>query len=238
MSEYTIGICDDDKEFVHHLSELCENVLNNMNIQYTLKQFYCEDDILRDISKGGNSDLLLLDIKLGKKNGIEFARKLKEQGNRTSIVLMTVDNSFLLEGYSVQPIYFLMKPIDIKELEKAIKTDLKRKVKDKNIFIKCECMQIPISIDSILYIEVIDHTVTVHTRTKDYSTRMTLTQLLDILPPSYFVRCHNSFAVNLARVSQFSRNHGIILDNRVSLPIGRKYFECFKENFINFINTY
>lgn len=151
---------------------------------------------------------------------------------------MTVDSSFLLKGYSVQPIYFLMKPIDSGELEKAVKIDLKRRIRTKNVFIKCDRKQIPVPVESILYLEVIDHLTTVHTKSEDYITRTAFTELVDELPSSCFARRHNSFAVNLARVTHFSRSQGVTLDCSVTLPIGRKYYDALKQSFIEFMNTF
>ena len=238
MSNYIVGVCDDDAEFVRSMSRLCAETLERLKVKFVLKTFNCEEEVLRYIAQGGKTDLLFLDIRLGRKNGIDLAKMLRERGEQTSVVLMTVDSSFLLAGYSVQPIYFLMKPIDAAELEKAVKTDLKRRIWTKNIFIKCDRKQIPVPIESILYIEVIDHLTTVHTRTHDYVSRTTFTELVDELPRSCFARCHNSFAVNLARVSHFSRAQGVVLDCRVTLPIGRKYFDNLRQSFIEFMNTY
>ena len=238
MSNYIVGVCDDDAEFVRSMSRLCAETLEKLKVKFVLKTFNCEEEVLRYIAQGGKTDLLFLDIRLGRKNGIDLAKMLRERGEQTSVVLMTVDSSFLLAGYSVQPIYFLMKPIDAAELEKAVKTDLKRRIWTKNIFIKCDRKQIPVPIESILYIEVIDHLTTVHTRTNDYVSRTTFTELVDELPRSCFARCHNSFAVNLARVSHFSRAQGVVLDCRVTLPIGRKYFDNLRQSFIEFMNTY
>ena len=179
-----------------------------------------------------------MDIKLDQRNGLDLARILKDRGDKVSVVLMTVDDSYLLAGYSVQPIYFLLKPIDSAELEKAIKADLKNRIWSLNVFIKCDRQQIPVPIDSILYLEVIDHITTVHTRTADYESRMTFTELMNALPSSCFARCHNSFAVNLARVQHISSLQGVTLDCRVTLPIGRKYYDSLKERFVEFMNTY
>ncbi len=236
--KYTIAVCDDDREFVRRMGRLCTNVMEKLKVQYVLKEYYCEQEVLRFIAQGGKLDLMFLDIRLGNKSGIDLARILKERGEETSIVLMTVDDSFLLAGHSVQPIYFLMKPIDPAELEKAVRLDLKRRIWTKNIFIKCDRKQIPVPVESILYLEVIDHLTTVHTRKADYVSRTTFTELIDELPQSCFARCHNSFAVNLARVTHISRSGGVALDCRVTLPIGRKYYDSLRKSFIEYMNTF
>lgn len=235
---YNVAVCDDDREFARTMSRLCTGTMEKLRTPFVLKTFNCEEEILRYISQCGRIDLLFLDIRLGRKSGIDLAKILKERGEEISVGLMSVDSSFLLEGYSVQPIYFLMKPIDPAELEKAVKINLKRRMSTQNVFIKCDRKQIPVPVESIQYIEVIDHLTTVHTKTQDYVSRTTFTELIDGLPQSCFARYHNSFAVNLARVTHFSRAQGVVLDCRVTLPIGRKYFDNLKKRFIEYVNTY
>lgn len=236
--EYTIAICDDDREFVWQMGKLCTNVMEKLKIKCVLRKYYSEHEVFQFIAQGGKLDLIFLDIRLGNKNGIDLARILKERGEEISIVLMTVDESFLLEGYSVQPTYFLMKPIVPDELDKAIRLDLKRRIWTKNVFIKCDRKQIPVPVESILYLEVMDHLTTVHTRKGDLVSRMKFTDLIDELPQSCFARCHNSFAVNLARVTHISRLEGVALDCRVTLPIGRKYYDSLRKSFIEYMNTF
>lgn len=238
MADYHITICDDNVSFVRSIAAQCEEVMEKLHITCSIKSLYSFEDVLRDYSLGGRTDLLLLDIMLGRKNGIDLAQKLKDRGCDSSIVLMTTEKSYLLAGYAVQPIYFLIKPIDTGELEKAIKLDLKRQAEAKSLVLKCEGRYVQIPVESIQYIEVLDHELTIHTRKKDYTMRMTFAQILKELPSSRFVRCHNSYVVNLSHVSNFSRTTGVALDCRVTLPLGRKYFDEFRRSFVEFINTY
>lgn len=238
MSEYNIAVCDDDSRFAEELVRLCEKVMLKTNIPFTVSSFSSAQELDKEFSRDTDIDLLFLDIKLGEQSGIEIAGRLRDNGKKCSVVLMTVDSSYLLEGYTVQPIYFLMKPISEEELEKAVKTDLKRRIQNSSLFIKCERRQVQIPVDSITYIEVLDHAMTVHTRAKDYVARMTFSKLLERLPQTHFARCHNSYAVNLSCVRRYSRIDGVTLDSGITLPIGRKYFDDFRRRFVEFMDIY
>ena len=237
MPVYNIVICDDNIIFSQSLEAQCGEVMSKLNIPFSVRRVYSYEEMLRDYAKGGRADLLLVSIVLGHKSGLDLVRKLKERGCTSSVVLMAADQSYLLEGYSVQPVYFLMKPVDPSELERAIKLDLKRQAEMKSIVLKCGNRFIPVPIESIQYIEAVDHELLVHTRTKDYSVRMTFSQIMDELPPLQFSRCHNSYVVNLARVSSFSRGDGVALDCRVKLPLGRKHFDNFRRCFIEYMDA-
>lgn len=215
---------------------MCETILTDKEIPCQLELCHSTDEVLDNYMQGNPADLLILDIMLGEENGIAFARQLREHGDDTSIILISSSDSFLLDGYSVQPVYFLLKPFSREDLEKAILTDLERKRRNKKIMIKCDQKQVLLPLDSILYVEVMDHALTIYTHSGNYITRSTLVQLLEMLPANQFCRCHNSYAVNLARVTSLSRSSGITLDCSITLPVGRKYYEQFQQNFIHFIN--
>lgn len=237
MPVYNIAVCDDNINFAQSMAAQCKKVMNKLNMSSSIKVFFSYEEVVRDYARGGRPDLLFLDILLGRKNGIDLARRLRDQGYDSSIILMSADRSFLLDGYSVQPVYFLVKPIDSAELEKGIKLYLKHQAEAKKIILKCGTSYVQVPLESILYIEVLNHDLTVHTRGKNYSVRMPFVRFLEELPSSRFARCHKSYAVNLAHVSHFSRTEGLTLDCRVKLPLGRKYFDEFQSHFMKFIDA-
>lgn len=235
---YAIAICDDDKEFTEYLQELCSDMMHHMDISFQISLYYSVKELSIAFATGEKIDLLLLDIKLDEENGIEFARSLRQDGYDTSIVLMSSDDSYLLDGYTIQPVYFLLKPITYEKLEQAVQADLKQKMRNETITVKCGQQSISLAVESIIYLEVMDHTLTIHTRTEDYRTRLTMSQLLGMLPGQRFCRCHKSYAVHLASVQSISRTEGVTLGNMVRLPIGRKYYEAFQKCFIEFFHRY
>ncbi len=233
---YSIAVCDDDKDFAHMLLKTCGEIMTELGIPCRRNTYYSADEVLRAYQRSTSIDLLILDIKLAEKNGIELAKELRECGINVSIILISSDSSYLLDGYTVQPIYFLMKPFTRDQLSKAISVDLKRRMRNKTITVKCEKKQVKILSDSIYYLEVMDHTITIHTRSGDYVTHSTLKQFLDMLPADQFCRCHNSYAVNLSFVSNISRTAGASLECSVRVPVGRKYYDELQQSFIKYVN--
>lgn len=123
------------------------------------------------------------------------------------------------------------------QYEKIMHPDLKHPAEPGNIILKYNRKYAQIPIDSILYLEVLNHDLTVHTLVQDYTVRMTFSQILEELPSSLFARCHKSYVVNLARILHFSRTKGVTLDCRVTLPLGRKYFDDFRHRFVEFTDA-
>lgn len=232
---YSIAICDDNKEFARSLHNMCSEILAG-EATFKLSLYNSADELLRAISVGNRIDLLFLDIVLGEKNGIELAKALRSKGYNISVVLMSADSSYLLEGYSVQPIYFLLKPVTKDRIREAISIDLERRRQSETITVKSGQQLISLTVESIIYLEVLDHVLTIHTRAGNFAVGLTMTRLLEMLPEDRFSRCHKSYAVHLSSVASVSRLGGVKLSDGTAIPLGRKYYEEFQRSLIEFMN--
>ena len=234
---YSITICDDDREFAFSLHGLCSKIMTASGVPFRISISCSLDELTHSFQNDKSVDLLILDIKFGERNGIDFARSLREQGYDTSIVLMSCDSSYLLEGYTVQPIYFLLKPVTREKLENAIAVDLERRRRSETVTVKCGQGLKALAVERIIYLEVMDHALTIHSRDGDVVSGLTLTQFLEMLPQDRFCRCHKSYAVHLGRIKSISRTDGIILESGQRIPVGRKYYEDLRHVMIEFANS-
>lgn len=220
---YSIAICDSDRESARSLHNLCAEILSDC-AAFRLSLYSSAEQLCRAISEKEEIDLLFLDIKLDDRNGIQLAKELRERGFNSSIVLMSSDSSYLLEGYTVQPIYFLLKPIAAENLKCAISADSEYRKRSETVTVKCGQRTVSLTVESIVYIKVMDHVLTIHTLLKDCEVGMTMNQLLNLLPEDRFCRCHKSYAVHLSKVKSLSRIGGAALEGEITVPVGRKYY--------------
>ena len=139
--------------------------------------------------------------------GMELARSLREKGKRVSIIFVTACEDYLSDGYGVQPIHFLLKPVHREALASAIHTDLK--------------------------LNYIPKTVVVHIGNK--LVHLSLSDFEKQLPMGQFARCHNSYLVNLDEVREIGRTE-ISLQSGETLPMGRSYYKAFQSAFVRYIN--
>lgn len=234
---YKIAICEDDAFIREDLRRLCDNILTDIHIEYSLSPFSTAEEVETALSSGFPFDLLILDIELGGKNGLELAKELRQQDNRISIIFVSSYENYLRDGYGVQPIHFLIKPVTREALTDAISTDLRlHRSHMPHINVRSGSRIVPVSSGDILYVEVMDHILHIHTRTEIIPSRSTLTGFLELLPTDIFCRCHNSFAVNLQQISNIT-HASISLKNGATLPIGRKYYDDFQKAFIRYMNS-
>lgn len=125
MNTYRIAVCDDDPVMREQLHSFCRELLDGESIPYAITAFPSAAELEKrmnsDVEKPFN--LLILDIQMNGMTGLELARSLRSKDDRISIIFVTACDNYLSEGYDVQPIHFLLKPICREALANAIRTD-------------------------------------------------------------------------------------------------------------------
>lgn len=178
-------------------------------------------------------DLLFLDIQMPKLNGLDF---LKSLDNPPLVIITTAYPSFALEGYQLDVLDYLVKPITFQRFLKACikakkqwellknkgteKTPLTTATNSKeHFFIKCDGKMERIRFDELLYVESMQNYVSLQTDRGKFTTLLTLKNTLAELPTSSFIQVHKSFIVNLEKVQTLGDGH-ITIQNKM-IPISR-----------------
>ncbi len=236
MSVYKIAICDDDSRILERLSLFCREILDKEDIPYELEVFQSADELRRRLNLQQDAyHLLILDIQMNGLTGMELAHSLRDRDDRVSIIFVTAYDDYLVEGYDVQPIHFLLKPVRQEVLEKAIHTDLKWNFLPKTVALHIGNKLLHLSIDDIYYLESRNHHVIIHQKEDSKTYYISLTEIEKQLPSDHFTRCHNSFLINLGRVEEIGRRE-LLVDNGQQLPVGRMYYRAFQSAFVRYIN--
>ncbi len=177
-------------------------------------------------------DLIFLDIRMPVLNGIDFIKTLK---NPPAIILTTAYREYAIDGYDLDIIDYLLKPIAFDRFLKAVdryrdRTAIKVIEKAPDLgelheFILCNVNRTKhkIWLKDILYIESLKDYVRFHTTKGRLVVKGNLGSFMKQLPLGQFVRIHRSYAVALAHVS--AHNQSEVLVDGSSLPIGKSYRE-------------
>ena len=231
---YRIAICDDDKNMREMLRSYCSEILARDNIQCRFSEFSSAEDFDAEAKKD-DFDLLLLDIEMEGKNGMTLAKELRKNGSRISIIFISGHDSYLKEGYSVQPIQYLFKPVKKEELENAIAADRRLNYETETVALDTGQKTVVVPVKKIRYAESYDHKILVHTDGADMVLNRSLSELERQLNVYDMCRCHNSYLVNLRYISEFDRR-GITLNDGIKIPVGRKFYNGVRSAFIRYIN--
>jgi DNA-binding LytR/AlgR family response regulator len=189
-------------------------------------------------------DILFLDIQMPKMTGLTM---LKSITNPPHIILTTAHREFALDGYDLNVLDYLVKPISLDRFVKAIgKVLLIEKIQHPIpmglfkhpapeappfIYIKSNRQFVKVLLEDILYIESIKNHVRIFTQKEIFITLITISNMEEKRPPQRFLRIHRSYVVSLSKVDKFT-NASIIL-GKFELPIG----ELFKNEVLKRLNS-
>lgn len=179
-------------------------------------------------------DLLFCDIQMPGLNGVEFSRMLPAD---TRVIFTTAFSRYAVEGFRVNAVDYLLKPISYADFlaaaQKALEWfELKRRAGApaddlRSIFVKTEYRLRQIGFDSILYIEGLKDYVKIHVEEETHPV-LTLTSLKSLeeqLPADRFVRVHRSFIVQPSKIRSIERNR--IVFGKEYIPVSENYRQAF-----------
>ena len=182
-------------------------------------------------------DLMFVDINMPDLNGMDFVKSLS---NLPKVIFTTAYSEYALEGFRVDAIDYLLKPIGysdfLKASEKAkerlqLKKDSQPEVKsnDKFLFIKSEYKTLRLVLSNIKYIESMREYVQIHLMNeKPVMALMTMKKMEEFLPEADFMRVHRSFIVSLDKITVVERNR-IVFDEKKYIPVSDQYKSKFQK---------
>lgn len=187
-------------------------------------------------------DLIFLDIQMPGLNGIEFAKTIPE---KTLVIFTTAYPEFALEGFELDALDYLVKPVKEarfrkavnkafayhKLLESEVPTSEIQRGGDDYFFVKSERKFIKIYFKSILFIEGLKDYVVMQTEDQKIITAMNIKTIYEQLPQNVFVRVSKSYIINIREVASFDNNTVVI--KNYEIPIGISYRAYFFDNYIN-----
>jgi len=174
-------------------------------------------------------DLIFLDIQMPDQLGTQFIRELSP---RPLVIFTTAYHQYAVEGFELNAIDYLLKPISkerlaaaVKKVEDSMLLRTKQVSEQDHIIVNVEYKKTKIFLHEISYIEGLKDYVKIYLvdRESPLLTRSNLRGMEKILPITEFLRIHNSFIVNKARIEQVSQTKLTLPET--TLPIGKKYLK-------------
>ena len=175
-------------------------------------------------------DLLFLDIRMPRLNGNELMRILK---NPPKVIFTTAHVEYALEGYELDVIDYLLKPVSFERFVKAVhkanhlvvpnlpETPASPATHERFVYFRSDRKMVKVLLDDIEYIESMKDYIKVVTGTGVIVTKQAISAVEEMLPEHLFLRCHRSFIVSLARVRAFTPE--LISVGKTEIPIGKLF---------------
>ncbi len=185
-------------------------------------------------------DLIFLDINMPEISGIAFAKSIKKD---VKIIFTTAYRDYAVEGFELQAVDYLLKPIAFERLLQAVNTYfevyqtnatpiIQSATPSNFMFVRAERRMLKIDFSEIIYIESFSDYLKIHLASNVIVTRETISAIEAKLPQQFFMRIHRSYIIAIQHISAYT-NDSITITNK-ALPISRSY----KKGVISRLETY
>ncbi len=169
-------------------------------------------------------DLIFLDIQMPGLTGLDFIKTLT---SKPAIVITTAYPQYAIEGFELDVLDYLMKPISFERFLKSV-NKLKQvqtpvtipERKENYLYFKADGQKHRVNVDEVLFVEGMKEYVKIVSDEKSLVTLASLKNL-EIELPNSFIRVHKSFIINKEKVNSYSSTQIVI--NGIKIPIGRQY---------------
>ena len=228
---YKLAICDDEPEQICHLEAIVRRWAEENGHCCDIAAFSSGENFLFEYRQGDVFDILLLDIEMQAISGIDLAKRLRERGCRGEIIFITSHFEFYGEGYEVDALHYLLKPVAAEKLSAVLTKAVGRlALAPPSIIFQMEGETVRLREEDILYIESLLHYLSVRTKTGEYKFKGNLSTFAELLSADFY-RPHRSYLISLKHVTRISRT-AVTLDDRIQIPLSRGKYDDINRAFI------
>lgn len=216
----TIAVCDDSKNIVENMKKNIEEYQELTGRELRVFTFNNGEELLANYNC--KIDILFLDIKMPKVNGIQAAEKIRQKDQKVIIIFLTSLVQHALDGYKVNAANYLIKPITKNRLKMELDrwiNKLERR-EEPYITVHNDSGNYKILLKSISYIETYNRNLMIHTDKGNVVCYLKMKEMENKIGQYGFVRNHSSFIVNLFYVSNVEKMD-IKLITGERIPIGK-----------------
>lgn len=223
--KYKIAICDDSKTDRELIAGLVRQWAERAGCMLQISEFSSAENFMFQYAEEKDFQILLLDIEMGVMDGVAMARRLRRENDTVQIVFITGYSDYIAEGYDVEALHYLLKPVKPEKLFAVLDRAAEKLYRNEKILhleSGGETLRIPVY--QIRYADVHGNYITIHGK-EDYVVRKTLGELAEMLAEDgRFCRVGRSAIVNLSCISRVTRRDICLHDGAV-IPLPRGAYE-------------
>lgn len=228
---YQIAICDDDAATIQHLSSVVADWGTATGNFVQIDAFPSAEAFLFRYADDKNYDILMLDIEMDGMNGVQLARKIRAENDAVQIVFITGYPEFVLEGYDVSALHYLIKPVGKGKLFSVLDRAARILGKaERAVIFEVDGEALRVKTRDIMRVEAFAHNCVVTTANTAFEVRFSISEIENMLGDG-FIRCHRSYLVGLKYIKSISKKE-ITLDNGDQVPLSRGNYGAVNQAFI------
>lgn len=228
--KYRIAICDDEQNQIEYITSIVTSWSAHEGHGCEIRTFASAEAFLFEYEEDKAYDILLLDVEMKNMNGIELAKRIRKDNNRAEIIFITSHFEFVGEGYEVDALHYLIKPISAEKLTQVLtKAAEKISVEPPSVVISCEGETVKLYEADIRYVESFLHYIVIHTKDNEYKIKENIS-VFENKVSDVFYRIHRSYLVSLKHITRISRTSVNI--GNTELPLSRGKYDDINRAFI------
>ena len=229
--DYKIALCDDEEALLRLVSGLVGEWAAARQTVCGIETFPPAEAFLFQYQEDKSYDILLLDIEMTGMDGVTMAKAVRREDETVQIIFLTGYSDYILEGFEVAALHYLMKPVDREKLftvlDRAVEK-LRKNERALTLELPGELVRVPLY--EIRCLEVRQNYVTVHAK-EDYTVKKPLGEFQRELDERFF-RTGRSCIVNLACVRRVTRTE-VFLDGGLTMPLSRGLYDAINRAIIS-----
>ena len=216
---YKIAICDDSQADAVYIATLVKEWAKDRIVK--IRTYPSAEAFMFKYAEEKDYDILLLDIEMGKMDGVTMAKAIRQDNESVQIVFITGYSEYIADGYDVAALHYLIKPVKKEQLWSVLDRASERlKKNEKELLLKTADETVVMPVREIRYLDVQQNYVTVHGKV-DVTVKRTLGEFEKELDERFF-RLGRSYIVNLTCVRRISKTEVILTDgSAIPLPRGQ-----------------
>lgn len=194
-------IAEDEAQYAANLKSYLEQFCDENHLECNIEIYSNGSELVEHYVP--KWDIVFLDIDMPGMDGISVAKSIRETDSTVGIMFVTNLAQYAIKGYEVQALDYILKPVSYYALSMKLKRVIGMLTNNsKSILLNKDGAVYKININNIFYIEVVNHSIIYHTSDGQlqYTGNNSLTKISKELEDYGFVRCHNSYLINLRHV--------------------------------------
>ena len=223
-----IAICDDEEKFRVQEKNLIDRVSASMDI---VVDTYAEGKKLLERFDTLPYNLVFLDIEMPGMDGITLAREIRKRSTETQIVFLTGHVEYAIEGYEVNALRYLTKPVQEEKVKEVLRYVLDASVSGKQLILREEGEDLILKYADIYYMEAQNQYVMIYSEDGAHLIRANIGDFEEQLKSDGFYRIHRGYLVSLSKVKKLVKGEVIMQygAKEISLPVSRSNIKPLKE---------
>ena len=229
-----IAVCDDEEKFRVQAQKLIDKLAGSLDV---IVDAYDDGRKLLAAFDKNPYDVLFLDIEMPAMDGITLAKKLRERSDNIYIVFLTGHVEYALEGYEVNALRYLTKPVQEEKLREVLRFIMDKSTSKKQLLIKEDGEEKLLSISDIIYFEAQNQYVMIYTTEAEHLIRYNIGDFEEQLREDGFFRVHRGYLISLAKVKRLVKSEVLMegADGEIKVPVSRSNIKPLKEALYTYV---